>query len=255
MIDYLNEKKMKALKNNPLVIAIPLLMVAMISVSCTKDKKPTYSCNPKINKWVIENLGVINYASRSQLSELPLPFQKASYQSLSPERKYELWNEKLEYEKNRWDEPIQVMINDLQSNMKIDWFNDTLYASHYAYLELWEEQMLTMYMDTSEYAFSFMQLATEEELEKVLLHPETISYTWVQNTSPINEYNKTRDVPVGGEQLNCICNWDATCASMNAGLCIKENTCNQTPDGCGLLWQYPCKGECENHMVVIDDEQ
>lgn len=136
---------MKALKTNPLVvIAIPLLMVAMISVSCTKDKKPTYSCNPKINKWVIENLGAINNASRSQLSELPLPFQKASYQSLSPERKYELWNEKLE---------------------------------------------------------------------------------------------------------------DATCASMNAGLCIKENTCNQTPDGCGLLWQYPCKGECENHMVVIDDEQ
>lgn len=47
---------MKALKNNPLVIAIPLLMVAMISVSCTKDKKPTYSCNPKINNTQDKNI-------------------------------------------------------------------------------------------------------------------------------------------------------------------------------------------------------
>ena len=56
MIDYLNKKKMKALKNNPLVIAIPLLMVEMISVSCTKDKKPTYSCNPKINNTQDKNI-------------------------------------------------------------------------------------------------------------------------------------------------------------------------------------------------------
>lgn len=242
------------LRNKSLFMAILSLLVVITLVSCSKDEKLIYSCNPKINKWVIENLDVIKNASRGQLSELPLPFQKASYMALSPERKFELWNEKLELIKGKWDEPVRVMIEDLQSNMIIDWFNDTLNAVDYPYLESWEKQMLTLYMDTTDYAICFTQLATEEELERVALHSDQFSYSWVKNSSLVNDYNKTRDVPGGGDKLNCVCNWDITCGLMNAGLCIESNNCEHVVN-CGLLCQYPCRGECEYHMVVVDDNE
>lgn len=95
--------------------AMALVMVVVAVTSCNKERDLKYSCNPKINRWVLKNVESIAAASRQQLAVLPLDFQKASYLTLSPERKYELWNEKLELVKANWDEPVQNMIVDLQN--------------------------------------------------------------------------------------------------------------------------------------------
>jgi len=92
--------------------AMALVMAVVAVTSCNKERDLKYSCNPKINRWVLKNVESIAAASRQQLAVLPLDFQKASYLTLSPERKYELWNEKLELVKANWDEPVQNMIVD-----------------------------------------------------------------------------------------------------------------------------------------------
>ena len=70
--------------------AMALVMVVVAVTSCSKEKDLKYSCNPKINRWAMKNIESIATASRQQLAVLPLDFQKASYLTLSPERKYEL---------------------------------------------------------------------------------------------------------------------------------------------------------------------
>lgn len=138
--------------------AMALVMAVVAVTSCNKERDFKYSCNPKINRWVLKNVESIAAASRQQLAVLPLDFQKASYLTLSPERKYELWNEKLELVKANWDEPVLNMIVDLQNHITIDWFNDTLQMADFEYLKGWEYQMLSQLMDTVDYAISVVEV-------------------------------------------------------------------------------------------------
>lgn len=232
--------------------AMALVMAVVAVTSCNKERDLKYSCNPKINRWVLKNVESIAAASRQQLAVLPLDFQKASYLTLSPERKYELWNEKLELVKANWDEPVQNMIVDLQNHITIDWFNDTLQMADFEYLKGWEYQMLSQLMDTVDYAISFMQLASEGELEQMLENPKQFDYSWLNDPSLVNDYSNSKAAPGGNNNLNCKCQWDITCTSLNMGLCLKDHTCNTTPSGCGLLYMYECKGHCENEIVVVE---
>ena len=237
-------------KSRILMGALALAMVAATVTGCKKENDTRYSCNPKISKWAEKNMESFKSASREQLSELPMSFQKASYLTLNPERRFVLWNEKLEIVKSKWDVPVQVMIEDLQQQMEVDWFSDKpLSEEIYAYLKEWENTMLSQYMDTIDYAISFMQLATEDELEKLMSNSGDHDYSWIEDHLLLKEY-EAKGLPGGDYKPDCKCEWNITCGLINAGLCISpSNYCNETYKDCGLLYAFPCKGYCEHHIV------
>lgn len=231
--------------------ALALAMVAATVIGCKKENDTRYSCNPKISKWAEKNMESFKSASREQLSELPMSFQKASYLTLNPERRFVLWNEKLEIVKSKWDVPVQMMIEDLQQQMEVDWFSDEpLSEEVYAYLKEWENTMLSQHMDTIDYAISFMQLATEEELEEIILNSGNQDYSWIEDCSLLKEY-ESKAAPGGDYKPNCKCEWNVTCGIINAGSCVETSFCNSTSSGCGLLYMYSCKGYCENYIVEL----
>ena len=231
--------------------AFALAVVAATIFGCKKENDTRYSCDPKISKWAEKNMESFKSASREQLSELPMSFQKASYLTLNPERRFILWNEKLEIVKSKWDVPVQMMIEDLQQQMEVDWFSDEpLSEEANAYLKEWENTMLSQHMDTIDYAISFMQLATEEELEEIILNSGNQDYSWMEDCSLLKEY-EAKAAPGGDYKPNCKCEWDVTCGLINAGACVKTDFCNQTHSGCGLLYMYSCKGYCENYIIEV----
>lgn len=229
--------------------ALALAVLAATFFACTKETDKRFSCDPKISKWAAKNMKSFETASREQLSELPLSFQKASYLTLDPERRLALWNEKLEIVKRDWHAPVVLMIEDLQQHMRIDWFDGNALANEdYDYLNEWQEVMLRQHMDTIDYAISFMQLATEEELEELFSNSGNHEYSWMEDYSLLEEYEKA--APGGDYKPNCKCEWNITCGLINAGLCVSPTEyCNETYKDCGLLYAFPCKGYCEYHIV------
>ena len=216
-----------------------IVLFLTIFYGCTKEQNK-YSCDPQTNHWAEVNKSVFQTATRQQIATLPLDLSLAAYRTLDPQVRYDLWLEKLDIVYQQWDKPVQDMIDDLRTQLEVSWFDYTLNERDDEYLNKWENEMLTEWMDSVNYAFCFYMLSTEEEFEKKNYYPEQVDISWVN----IPKELLSKDVPGGGSNspLRCNCEWQATCVP---DMSCSNSHCEQQPSGCKLLYLYPCTRMCE----------
>lgn len=121
--------------------------------SCKKEKQ--FSCDPKVHVWAKENAGKFQDITREQLATLPIPLAQAAYRTLTPERKLEFWNEKLDIVYSLWDAPVRKMIDDMRNHLSVTWFDPDSGEIEWDYIASWEKTMLTEWMDSTDYHINF----------------------------------------------------------------------------------------------------
>lgn len=80
-----------------------LFLVAFSLVSCNEETEEIYSCNPTINKSIVENLSTFRNMSRAQWLRLSEDLKIPAYRTFSPEARFRFWKEKFaEVKKLNW---------------------------------------------------------------------------------------------------------------------------------------------------------
>ena len=74
-------------------ITIAFLILATIT-SCNDDILE-YSCNPTVNKFVKTNILILSQIKLDEFNQMSNLLQRATFRSYSPEKRFELWTEKI----------------------------------------------------------------------------------------------------------------------------------------------------------------
>lgn len=214
-------------------------------VSCKKEKQ--FSCDPEIDSWAKENVVRFQEITREQLATLPIPLAQAAYRTLTPEKKFEFWQEKLDIVYSKWDAPVREMIDDMRSHMSITWFDPDMGAIEKDYINFWESTMLTEWMDSTNYYLNFCMIYTEEELNTLEYSTGSSNFSWANVPSELMaKYLPSNTKSGGGGTGACYCEWDSTCREDEK--CIGTN-CNRTIEGCGFAWLSPCTKICAKEEI------
>jgi hypothetical protein len=221
---------------------LTLLFIGILSmVACKKEKQ--FSCDPEINSWAKENADRFQVITREQLATLPIELAQAAYRTLSPEKKFELWNEKFDIVYTQWDAPVRKMIDDARTHMSIIWFDPESGAIDKDYLESWENIMLTEWMDSTNYYLSFCTIYTEEELNALEYSSGNRDLSWVKVPSKLKEkYLSSKTQPGDGGSKVCTCKYNFSCGADET---CTDHDCNHTIEGCGWAWLESCQKKCE----------
>lgn len=241
------------MKTRKYIVAAMLLVVAVavILVGCKKEKLE-YSCNPIVNDWAKENAELFEKSSRKQLATLPMPLLHAAYNTLSPQKKYDLWQEKLAIEFNIWGDSLQEKIKCFANTISVSWYDESPKCDcNYDFLEHWESEILTNYLDTIDYVIAFCMLPTIDEIYELNEQPELINYDWIQIPDELLTKNVSRSDGQGGSpssSFSCNCRVNAACTASPLGnQCVKTNCVRKKH--CGLGGFFECTGECAEKQI------
>jgi len=215
-------------------------------VSCKKEKQ--FSCDPEIDSWAKENVVRFQEITREQLATLPIQLAQAAYRTLTPEKKFEFWQEKFDIVYSKWDAPVREMIDDMRSHMSVAWFDPELGVIDRDYINSWENVMLTEWMDSTYYHLSFCMIYTEEELNALEYSTGNSNSSWANVPSELMaKYLPSNTKSGGGGAGACYCEWDSTCREEDEK-CIDPN-CHRTIEGCGFAWLSPCTKICAKEEI------
>jgi len=222
--------------NKVLIIGLLLFLVYSIS-SCKKDKQVVYSCDSEINQFVESSLKELSNITYDEIVEYEYDYQRAIFESLSPNNKCNLWIEKL----NRtleleWSTEEANHILELKNNIDPSWFDteleDSINGKKYLYLHNWS------FIGTTEIGLSKWMLVSIAGKLDIILDPNNPQF--MMPSGPIGGTGTSG----GGPQHDCDCSLDADfCSSVLS--CTESTTCNETAHGCGWVWTYKCVGDCE----------
>lgn len=219
-------------------------------VSCQKEEN--YSCDPIVNDWVHNYKSLLSDVSREQLVTLPVKYQRAVYQSFTPEKKAAIWEEKIDSVLSlNWDSLTRSKILNLKKNLYMIDFSRNRKAPPSTnlekYLNIWENDILSNHrMDSIQFIIHFCTFMTYNELNRLVYHPETIDISWIDSNDDIKNILL---LPVGGGgsgagMVDCQCRYDVYCNIFLSDDCASPSGgCGTTYD-CGLLGTSRCKGVC-----------
>ncbi len=217
-----------------------LFVFSLAFLGCKKDAVK-YSCNEEVHKWTVENLKSLEGLSRAELAALPFAYQRAALRSFSPEKKSEIWNEKLDIVlTQQWDDDELLLIQEMKSNLKPNLFTHSNILQTQVYFDDWSDRMFNeTNMDTLTFVQSFFYIGTLEEIELLRYPPDKgeVSENLGENGQ------RVPDPPGSVWSEDCDCAWDTSCYFISMGTCDNEN-CNATDSGCKLFGMYKCEHRC-----------
>jgi hypothetical protein len=221
------------------IINLCVIFMCLTLCSCSQDEE-VYSCDPKVDAWVKENLADIQKMSREDWLKLDENVNRAAFVAFTPNQKQLFWQEKMnevlsldwsDAEKNHLQKLYAMIANNPQ------WFADDSLEDE---RECERFDILT---------FEWRNYA-EEELgwTKYQIGSIVASGNRLTNKSGILELHKTpflRMMPLSMES-KCDCNKiDDWCGSWDRGSeCGTGLYCDYKATGCGWWFRQPCNGEC-----------
>jgi len=88
-------------------LVLGLLFLVLIQ-GCEKSSEQ-FSCDEQVHDWTVKNLAVLENMNRAELATLPFAYQRAALRVFAPEKKCEIWNEKLDIVlAQQWDDAIHA---------------------------------------------------------------------------------------------------------------------------------------------------
>lgn len=208
-----------------------ILLTAFAVFSCADDELK-YSCDPELDKFVIENQSELKSAGITELSTYDDDLQRAAYRSFTPEKKHEVWSEKFTVlaSDEQYSEAEQVHITSLQQQLSIELFNPENNEAFIGFMEFY-----TTWENTAQNVLNW---------DNSMLAFVTSSLSLYYSDFMFGTTTMSPTVPIGGEECDCKRSSDA-CPS---GFYCKEVVCNNdSSDGCGILWLEECDGACSSY--------
>lgn len=208
-----------------------IVFFSLVLFSCQQTELE-YSCDPVINKFVIENKAEFSQISATELASYEVSLQKAVFRSWDPEKKRDAWLDKLHQVlysiplSTAESDHIQRLIDHLEVGYFLDENIQKNKISREKFANEWQNYA-TKDLGWSEQFISF------------------IVYRLYTNQSQFDaELSVLKSINVGvttnSESGSCNCN---TSVDFCSGSPCHSNGCS-TSSGCGWLWSDSCNGSC-----------
>lgn len=215
-----------------------LLFICFVLITfCSCRKDAAYSCDEKVNAYVIENKASIEQMSIREIVGGPKSYQIAMFKISTPEKQLELWNEKF---------------NGL---LKLDWSEAEL--NHISKFR----EFLTLELFSEKGKIEKVRPQIQEWIafgkEKFGWSKQTIGAILNNLENPIDKQgnfakkdNKAflRNLAAADETGTPTCDCNKTsdyCSGLGGGGFMHCGTYNCTQSsGCGILWLESCNGYC-----------
>lgn len=230
---------------------IIITSLLMFLLSCNKGDDIQYSCDQKVDEFAKKYKSVLSNITREQLVQLPTSYQKAVVLTLTPERRMNLWKEKLQIVMEQNDDPaLHNRIQELYNHLSIEDYDrlptDPPRETTLDFVAAWENDVLgNQLMDSVNFIVNYCTLMTLEELDILVYHPETIDLSWFEGYDDLPSI----DGPGGGGGggIDCECRYDIYCSILGMRECINGN-CNPVWN-CGVTGTSKCNGLCPESTV------
>jgi hypothetical protein len=226
---------------------ITMIIAVFFTYTCQKEpEKEVYSCDEELNSWIHQYKSSLDSISREQIVTLPVSYQVPIYLALSPERKAQVWNSKIEKilaEPHSYSTQSIADINQLKTQLDEDFFdpqsNDSLLIVTFI-----NGIFANSSVDTLSVVIDFASLFTYDEALQFISRQDSIDFSWLPGDLQINA--------PGGPNPNCICRWNLTCGFLNHGHCKKNSDDCKVVAGCGWFLQENCTGRCSEDPFNIN---
>lgn len=196
--------------------------------SC-QETELEFSCDPLINKFVMENQEELSQISVVEFSTYDISLQRAIFNSWSADKKYDVWMNKLNYllENEQLNSKEYNHIQQLIEHIQPDYFHNQesnneveKFASEwirYAEEELnWNARFI---------AFIVYRLYTEQ----------------AQFDAEISMLNDLQLISSANSEGPCDCN---TSSDFCGDAACQNSSCSTVSSGCGWFWKESCNGDC-----------
>jgi len=221
-------------------IALMLFALTILLLGCEKDEV-RYSCDEQVHNWTSEHAKSLEDLNRAELATLPFNYQKAAFRSFSPEKQCEIWIEKIDLVLSQdWNNEELMMINEVKRHLTPNFFSPENVAYTLDITNEWINKAFEIGMDSVTIVVNFFHIATMDEIEQLVMHPEEFDYSWIEGGIELKQ--EPDPPPIYG--VDCDCDWDTSCSLINMGFC-ELSTCDATTSGCGFLWLYKCEERCD----------
>lgn len=218
---------------------ISVLVLTILVLGCEKNEE-RFSCDEQVHNWTSDHAKSLEDLNRSELATLPFIYQKAAFRSFSPQKKCEIWIEKINLVLSQeWTNDQRMLINEVKRNLTPNLFDPANTASTLNNTHTWINRAFEIGMDSVTVVVNFFHIATMDEIEKLVKNPEEFDYSWIEGGDALKE--EPDPPPTYG--VDCDCDWDTSCSLINMGLC-NLTACDETSSGCGFLWLYSCENRC-----------
>lgn len=208
-----------------------IVLFSVVLVSCQQTELE-YSCDPVINKYVIENKAEFSQISVTELTTYEVALQKAVFRSWEPEKKRNAWLEKLHYVlcSISLSKTESAHIERLIDHLEVGYFLD--------------ENIQKNYAARAQFADEWLNYATKE-LGWSKRFIAFIVYRLYTNQSQLDiELSAIKSLNIemntDSESGSCNCN---TSYDFCSGSSCHSNGCSSS-SGCGWLWSGSCNGSC-----------
>lgn len=229
-----------------------VFFLLVICYSCEKEEY--YSCNPKADQWVKNNLSEVHLMTRKEWINIDDEIiQKAVYNAFTTEQRHNLWiskfKEVLLLELNNDERNhLSLMSDEVKANPQ--WFDDKLNLEYRDQMDLFIYEWADVARDSlgwTDLDF-YLLIGTAEVIEKKL------NGGFAKVASMYSSKVQTRGEGEGEGYGNiCDCGTDSEyfflCPALDNYECKVTNECTITEKGCGAWQMNTCWGECSKVRI------
>lgn len=230
------------MKKITLILTSLLILGAIFFYSCKKEKEKEYSCNPKVNKWVKNQLKSLENISYDTLISYPLEYQKGVFEAASPEQRYGFWIEKFKrILALKWTSPENDYILKLQNTMQVDWFKDGIDSAKFSEIDKFLKDWVSEGFKNQQMSLEMLHaIAGRIDYEVDSIHDRLLATNFSKYGGGVYSGGSTSVTSI---TKDCTCSSESDwCPSI---LECKGDICEETSHGCGTIWIYKCTGNCK----------
>ncbi|MDX8341778.1 bacteriocin fulvocin C-related protein [Draconibacterium sp. IB214405] len=207
-----------------------LMIIGLLTLLFACDEEQyQYSCDEEVDVFVKENLELFETCNLELLASYSTEIQRAALRMNTPERRFELWNEK--YETLLLDPSFSE-----KEQIHIESFMNQLTVKHFdpENSELFDE-LLDFYVKWEGYALDTLEW-DKETLSLIVASLQT------ERNLGMNTKSVSTDPMAGSE---CSCNTGSDFCNDTQASCVESQNCRTGQImGCGILGMEECDGSC-----------
>jgi hypothetical protein len=208
-----------------------IVLLSIVLLSCEQTELE-YSCDPVINKYVLENKAEFSHVSVTELTSYDVALQKAVFRSWDPDKKRDAWLDKFHQVlcsvslSTEESDHIQKLIDHLE----VGYFLDENIQKNYAHRVQFADEWL---------GYATKDLGWSKQFIAFLVYRlYTNQSQFEAELSAIKSINA--ETSTDSESGTCNCNISTDFCS---GSSCYSNGCI-VASGCGWIWSSPCNGSC-----------
>ncbi|MBA7583963.1 hypothetical protein ES708_25915 [subsurface metagenome] len=195
-----------------------------------------FSCSPVVNEYVKSNILKFSQISIDEFLIFDTPVQRAAFRSFSPERKFEIWSEKLKkvlyFE--TWTDQEAKHINDLINHLCIEYFME---GEKYDSIKIENRIFAGNWID---YAINKLKW----DKRKLAFVVSSLHISFAEYEYSLSRLRDVKAIASENTETNCDCNTGADFCNYEPGSTCSSTGCKASSSGCGWLWMEECNGNC-----------